>query len=50
MIQELCSVDTLVNVKYNKALKTLLLRLYKLYLPLDSHLKLYILYKLAAVL
>ena len=67
--EELYFADTLVSVKYNKTLKTLPLRLYKiysswwesrdkystqlrpmLYLPLDSHLKLYISYKLVAVL
>ena len=31
MTKELYFVDTLVSVKYNKTLKTLLLRLYKIY-------------------
>ena len=54
-------VHTLVSIKYNETLKALPLRLYEicnialwlrlvLYLPLDSHLELYISYKLAAVL
>ena len=31
-------IDTLVSVKYNKTLKTLLLRLYKIYTALDESL------------
>ena len=44
MIEELYFDDILQSVKYNKTLNT------ALYLQLNSHLKLYISYKVAAVL
>ena len=63
MTKELYFADTSVSVKYNKTLTATLfvcMKVYSswwesrlrlvLYLPLDSHLELYISYKLAAVL